>query len=187
MRQITLRVTTYPATHIQQNSTSFLIKHISAFLIPRTVQKSPGKRTSINLKTIRELFISTFQPLKQLHARARASVHRERSIFKRISIYPVYGALWPAAPLSDRSFHLGGHRERPSGRYKSRATSDPGILGVATSSVRRGRENRLLSWWTLIITHANEPYEDESQRVTSTVFTSPYRKYVSRPRIAELF
>lgn len=44
--------------------------------------------------------------------------------------------------------------------------------GVATSSVRRRRENRLLSWGTLIITHANEPYEDERRPTSAS--TTPF-------------
>ena len=43
------------------------------------------------------------------------------------------------------------NRARPARAY--------GMLGVATSSARRRRENRLLSRGTLIITHANESYE----------------------------
>jgi len=100
------------------------------------------------------------------HARVR-SVARERELpsplnFQPIPIYPrLEFTASRGPPIVRLRFLSRWSGPRVSGRHKSPRTSGRESSGVASStSARRGRENRLLSYGdTLIITHANELYE----------------------------
>jgi len=105
--------------------------------------------------------------IKREARRARVRSVRERELpsplnFQPIPIYPRLEFMASRGPPIVRLRFLSRWSgPRVSGRHKSPRTSGRESSGVVSStSARRGRENRLLSYGdTLIITHANELYE----------------------------